>query len=347
MQTVQTVQTAQTLLGPAPPKPLATPRSVAAVEIELRRRVAAGELTLPEPGQGLTPRRWTALAELGRTDLVLARLAEGHTDAVAILAEAGRAAAPEALYGVWAAKADGTGAVVERAPGGLRLSGTVRFCSGASILDRALVAATAPDEAAGNWLVEVDLVAAGVHPDPDSWPALGMDDSNSLDVRFHHVMVTENMVVGDHDWYLRRRGFRLGSGGVAAVWLGGAMGVYDRVLGVLRERGVPDEHQFAHLGALASALRSADALLADTAHALDAVPDLDLTASMGLAKSAVERVGRTIVDIAPRITGPGPLCWDRSFAQHLADLAVYLRQHHAERDLAKLGRHLFEHGEVR
>jgi alkylation response protein AidB-like acyl-CoA dehydrogenase len=331
-----------TLLGSAPPKPLAGPRSVDTVEIELRRRAAAGELTLPQPGTGQTPRRWSALAALGRTDLVLARLGEGHTDALAILAEAGRAPAPEALYGVWAARAGGTGAEVAQGAGGLRLTGTVRFCSGASVLDRALVAALAPG---GSWLVEVDLAAEGVHPDPDSWPALGMDASNSLDVRFQDVLITEDMIVGVDDWYLRRRGFRLGSGGVAAVWLGGAMGVYDRVFAVLRDRGTPDEHQFAHVGALATALRGADALLADTAHAVDTVPDLDLTESVGLAKSAAELVGRTIVDIAPRITGPGPLCWDASFAQRLADLAVYLRQHHAERDLAKLGRHLFEHGE--
>lgn len=332
----------RTLLDPIAPKPLALPRSISTVAAELRRRAAAGELTLPEPGEGQTPQRWSALAALGRTDLALARLAEGHVDALAILAEAGRISAPDALYGVWAAKAGGTGATVGNAHDGLRLTGLVRFCSGASVLDRALVAAAAPGGT--NWLVEVDLAAPGVRPDLDSWPALGMDASDSLDVRFHDVEVTEDMIIGGDDWYLRRRGFRLGSGGVAAVWLGGAMGGYDRVIALLRERGEPDEHQFAHVGALASMLHATDALLANTAHAIDTDPELDLTGAIGAGKSAAERVGRTIVDIAPRITGPGPLCWDRSFAQHLADLAVYLRQHHAERDLAKLGRHLFDQG---
>ena len=79
-----------TLLNPLPPKPLALPRSVATVAAELRRRAVEGELTLPEPGHGQTPQRWSALAALGRTDLTLARLAEGHVDALAILAEAGR-----------------------------------------------------------------------------------------------------------------------------------------------------------------------------------------------------------------------------------------------------------------
>ncbi|HEY4022860.1 MAG TPA: acyl-CoA dehydrogenase family protein [Pseudonocardiaceae bacterium] len=336
-----------TLLNPLPPKPLALPRSVATVAAELRRRAVEGELTLPEPGRGQTPQRWSALAALGRTDLALARLAEGHVDALAILAEAGREPAADALYGVWAAKAGGTGAAVEYGPDGPRLTGTIRFCSGASILDRALVAAAAPDESGTGWLVEIELAATGVQPDPDSWPALGMDASNSLDVRLREVTITDDMIVGTDDWYLRRRGFRLGSGGVAAVWLGGAKGGYDRVIALLRERGAPDEHQLAHLGELATALHSVDVLLASTAQAVDADPDLDLTATIALGKAAAERVSREIVDIAPRITGPGPLCWDPAFAHHLADLALYIRQHHAERDLARLGRHLFERGEGR
>src|SRR6185312_14809052 len=49
-----------------------------AVGAELRRMLAAGELDLPQPGAGQTARRWAALADWGRRDLALARLAEGH-----------------------------------------------------------------------------------------------------------------------------------------------------------------------------------------------------------------------------------------------------------------------------
>jgi hypothetical protein len=36
--------------------------------------------------------------------------------------------------------------------------------------------------------------------------------------------------------------------------------------------------------------------------------------------------------------GAGPYCKDRQFARLIADLPVFLRQSHAERDLAALGR---------
>jgi hypothetical protein len=41
------------------------------------------------------------------------------------------------------------------------------------------------------------------------------------------------------------------------------------------------------------------------------------------------RVGRAL--------GAGPLGHDQAHGRRVADLTVYLRQHHAERDLAELG----------
>jgi len=38
-----------------------------------------------------------------------------------------------------------------------------------------------------------------------------------------------------------------------------------------------------------------------------------------------------------RALGPGPLCQDAGHAQRVAELAIYVRQSHAERDL-RLGR---------
>jgi hypothetical protein len=317
------------ILDPAAPKPLPLPRTTAMVAEQLRHMAGSGALDLPLPGTGRTGSRWAALAAIGRCDLTLARLAEGHTDALAILAEASRPALPGALYGVWAARSSGTGATVDAD----QLAGTVRFCSGASVLDRALVAATAADGT--GWLFDVDLTDPRIHRDVDSWQAIGMDASDSLDVHFADVPVGQ--AVGGPDWYLSRPGFRLGSGGVAAVWLGGTAGVLDTVLALLSEAARVDEHQLAHLGALHAALRAADALLADTARLVDSQPNADPTIPIRTAKAAIERAAWDTRDRVPRITGPTPLCRDRRFAQQLADLEVYVRQHHAERDLAVLG----------
>jgi hypothetical protein len=317
------------LLAAAPPKPLPWPRTTESVAAELRALAAAGELELPLPGHGDTLGRWQALAELGRRDLVLGRLAEGHIDALAILAEAGREPAPGALYGVWAARSGGTGAHLTAAG---ELTGTVRFCSGADFLDRALVAAL--DPAGNSVLVEVDLRHPALRRHGDSWPSLGMDASDSLDVVFDRLPADDR--VGPPGFYLHRRGFPLGGAGVAAVWLGGCAGVLDTVLAAL-EPGEPDAHQRAELGALHAAVAAADATLTRAAAAADRTPEVDAVLLAATGRAVVERTGVEVLERAPKATGATPLSRDRRFGQQLADLQVYLRQHHATKDLAALG----------
>src|ERR1700712_3426282 len=47
---------------------------------------------LPLPGSGQTARRWDILAAIAQADVTPARILEAHSDALAILAEAGLAA---------------------------------------------------------------------------------------------------------------------------------------------------------------------------------------------------------------------------------------------------------------
>ncbi len=308
----------------------------------LRALLAAGRLELPLPGGGQTARRWRELATLGRDDLALARLAEGHTDAVAILAEAGRPAEPGALYGVWAARPGGTGADLRGAPGGdpggggTVLHGTVRFCSGAHLVDRALVVADGP---AGRVLVDVPVEPPGARPDPDSWNTPAMAAADTLDVWFDRVPVGRHDVVGGPGWYTARPGFAVGGGGVAAVWQGGAAGLLDRAMAHLH--AAPDAHQLAHLGEVDALLAATDALLGRLAAEIDADPFGDHALGVARGRCAVERVVRETLDRVPRMLGPGPLSGDAELARTLADLGIYVRQHHGERDHAALGAAVF------
>ena len=73
--------------------------------------------------------------------------------------------------------------------------------------------------------------------------------------------------------------------------------------------------------------------------------DLDLLLSSPLpprraltVRHLVEQTCREILDRAARAAGPGPLAFDAAHAQRVADLTVYLRQHHGERDLEAMAR---------
>src|ERR1700689_5861446 len=92
--------------------------------------VESGRLDLPLPGAGATRERWAAFADLAGEDLSLARLCEGHADAVAILAElGGPGPEPGSRWGGWAAKPPGPNVTADRGADGWLLDGTKKHCS--------------------------------------------------------------------------------------------------------------------------------------------------------------------------------------------------------------------------
>ena len=280
---------------------------------------------------------WQYLAGLGRHDLVYARLVEGHVDALTILGEAGREPVPDAVYGVWASGSQGTGLLAAPTGDGYRLTGLLRYCTGADWVDRVLV--TARTEPEGSVLLfDLPVTPQQWTIRPGTWLAVGMDLSDSVDVDVD-VDVTAEDQIGPAGFYLDRPGFALGGIGVAAVWLGGAAGVLDFVRAGLR-RFEPDPHQRAHLGAMTVAVAQADALLAMTAVEAPAMDSPDVAAAVLTCRAAVDACVQEVLTRAPRVTGPTPLCRDGDFAHRLADLSVYVRQQHAERDLAALGGHI-------
>src|SRR4029077_6795474 len=110
--------------GPEPAEPaqwvLAARAFCAAVE--------SGRLDLPLPGSGATWERWAAFADLAGEDLSLARLGEGHADAIAILAElGGRRPRPDSRWGVWAANPPGPNVTASRHRGMWVLQGTKQY----------------------------------------------------------------------------------------------------------------------------------------------------------------------------------------------------------------------------
>ena len=75
-----------------------------------------------------------------------------------------------------------------------------------------------------------------------------------------------------------------------------------------------------------------------TADAIDAQPDAPHVEAVMRVRSLLERTATGVIDRVGRALGPGPLCADAAHAQRCADLATFIRQSHAERDWAAIGR---------
>jgi len=134
---------------------------------------------LPLPGHGRTLERWRALARVAGYDLGLAKLYEGHTDALAILAECGAAHdAHDGIWGMWAAEPpDARAHIVARHGERVQLQGRKAWCSGALQIDRALLTAWENDQPQ---LVAVELSHPSQRIQAEQWQAVGMANTASV-----------------------------------------------------------------------------------------------------------------------------------------------------------------------
>lgn len=317
------------------------------------RFAVAEAADLPQPGSGQTVALFDALATVAAADLTAARVLEAHTDARAILQQAPGGLpstdaatgllAGQASWGVFAAEGPGQRVDAIRTPTGWRLSGRKPWCSLAGSLSHALVTAhTTPGgaEPAGRRLFAVDLADPGVRVQEDAWFATGLVEVTSGPVDFAEVAAVP---VGDDGWYLTRPGFSWGGIQVAACWWGGAVGVARHLRAAADQRGAasraPDQILLAHLGAVDLALVGAGAALFDAAWAIDRGEAVGEAGGL-LAARVRGLVARTVDEVLARVghaLGPAPLALDARHARRVADLGLYVRQHHAERDDAALG----------
>ena len=301
--------------------------------VQLMARLRSSiEDPMPLPGAGQTCVRHRRLMEIGREDLSLARLAEAHWDAVAILAEAGRLPVPNAIYGVWAAEIPGSALRFDAGEGTIR--GQKMFCSGAELIDRALITVGSPEAL----LFEIDLNthARFVRYDATSWKTTAFADTRTSTAYFDAMPASPDDVVGDAGWYLRRPGFWHGACGPAACWAGGAIGLVDYAAQQTRE----DPHTLAHLGAMRASAWALRAYLDVAGDEIDAAL-CDAVRARTRALTVRHLVEQACTDILRRLVrayGPYPLAMDEGVSRRYQELDLYLRQSHAERDLASLGR---------
>ncbi|NIJ70008.1 acyl-CoA dehydrogenase [Xanthomonas sp. 60] len=290
---------------------------------ELARRYMAQTPDLPHPGTGQTLQRWQALAALGARDLALAKVLEAHYDARAILVDLGQPLpAAETLLAVWAAE---TPDCVLSADACGTLDGSKAWCSGASLVDAALVTVREGPQPGLYLLPRSQAVTL----DEDEWPAPGMSLIPSTTIRVTAAVATR---LGSAEAYLGRPGFWHGGAGIAAVWLGAA-----GALVAAMQAKAEGEVRARLAGEAVMALAAATALLRELAVRIDTDPSQSHRAQVVLVRSVAERACTRILDLAGRALGPGPMCLEPAHARRWADLTVFIRQSHADRDWAWLG----------
>ena len=243
-------------------------------------------------------------------------------------------------WGVFAAEGPGTAVTARPVAGGWELSGRKPWCSLAGRLDHAVVTAFTGD--GRRRAFAVDLRQAAVTPQPGMWVSRGLAEVDSGPVDFDRARARP---VGEDNWYLERPGFAWGGMGVAACWYGGTAGVARRMFSAAAERE-PDQIALLLLGKADARLQAARTVLDSAAARIDSgtAQGRDGAVLAHRVRSTAADAAEEVLNLADHGLGPGPLALEEDHARRTADLRIYLRQHHAERDYAALGRSLVQSG---
>ena len=333
----------------------------AAAEAEAVAAIAAGATELdraprfPEEAfaalraAGLTtleaaPReQWRVVRAVARADGSVARILDGHLNAVERLTETApawlrdrelrRVREDGVLLGVWGADpgpGEGDPARLE----GDAVRGVKTFCSGAGGVDAALVLVRG-DQPGPPLLAYVDLTH-GTEVDRAWYRAAGMRASESHRVVFDGAPVLA--VIGEPGEIAREPYFGRDAIRTAACWAGLVDAVREEALAALAERPGDDELSALAAGRIVAAAGTIDAWFERAAAAVEAdpaAPAVDLSVAL---RAAVAGAARTTIDEAVRAAGSRPLAAAGRLDRGRRDLELFLNQHRLDPLVARLGR---------
>lgn len=198
---------------------------------------ALGLLSGPPVGAGAMTELLALLAAVGRGDLSVGRIFEGHVNACFLIDRYGTDAQRECyvtiardgnVFGVWNTDAPDSPLRLE----GGRLVGGKNFASGIDRLSHAIVTVT--DEHGRRMIV---LPTSDLPVDRTWWRPLGMRASGSHVVDMTGLAVAPEWLLGGPDDYVRQPWFSAGAIRFLAVQVGGMHAVFDAAIAHLRRTG--------------------------------------------------------------------------------------------------------------
>ena len=305
------------------------------------------------------------LQHIGRGNLAVGRVYEGHLNALLLIQQLGTMAqvaryAADAragrLFGVWNTEEPATGVRLETLPDGrYRLSGAKTFASGAGHLARPLITGALPN--GQGW--QLFVLPANTQPpvlDRSFWQPLGMRATASFRADLTGLEIGHEDLIGPPNAYYQQPAFSGGAIRFAAVQLGGAEAVFEETRTFLRDLGRTDDpYQRQRLGEMAIALESGRQWLRGAAeHAArpmkydsNAAADAGAEATVAYAnmtRTAIEQLCLTLLPLAERSVGARGLLRPQPFERLHRDLTHYLRQPAPDAVLADVGRFVLEGG---
>ncbi|MEH2068224.1 MAG: acyl-CoA dehydrogenase family protein [Nostoc sp.] len=302
------------------------------------------------------------LKQMGRGNLAVGRIYEGHVNALQLIQTFGSreqiaAYARDArdrhrIFGVWNAEAADGVKVIPLENDRYQLQGSKTFCTGAGYLERPFVNGALPD---GSWqmcIVPMDRVQTV--SDPSWWQPSGMRATASFKVDFSGVELEQSALIGQPNDYYRQPWLSAGVIRFAAVQLGGAEALFDLTRQYLQElKYTNDPYQKERLGKMAIAIESGNLWLRGAADRVAAYapvfggaptvsnPQADqLVAYANMVRTTIEQICIDIMQLCERSVGTRGLLPPNPMERIIRDLTLYLRQPAFDAALANVGQYV-------
>ncbi|WP_245939957.1 acyl-CoA dehydrogenase family protein [Stenomitos frigidus] len=301
------------------------------------------------------------LKQMGRGNLAVGRLYEGHVNALQLIQTFGTREQIERyaedardrhkIFGVWNAEAEDGVNMSPLENGRYRLEGSKTFCSGSGFVDRPFVNGPLLD---GPWqMCVVPMEAVATVSDPSWWQPSGMKATASFKVNFSGVELEASALIGKPGDYFRQPWLTTGVIRFAAVQLGGAEALFDATRQYLRDLNrTTDPYQQERLGRMAIAIESGNLWLRSAAAFVKAYAPLfagdpnqppdqadQLVAYANMVRTTIEQICMDVMQLCERSVGTRGLLPPYPMERIIRDLTLYLRQPVFDAALATVGQY--------
>jgi len=313
------------------------------IAILRRAGILARLATYAEPGPdaALVDGIVSLLRRIGRANLSVGRLVEGHLNALRLVAlyasplqraSVKAAVADGAILGVWGADGARPLTVTQKA-GTQVLSGEKRFASGLGVVSPAIVSVRT-DDGPQLYLVPADLRD---RMDMASWTTSGMKATLSGTYTFDGVALDAQARLGDPGDWLREPHFEGGVWRYCALHVGGMEALAECARRHAKAGGFADEPiTAARLADLAMACETGRLWVEAAARRAERPGAGDTeVAYVLLAREAVERACLTVMETVDRLIGAASFFEGHPADRIRRDLGFFLRQANLDGKRAK------------
>lgn len=294
----------------------------------------------------------TILKNIGKGNLVMGRVLEGHINAQILINQFGNleqkklfsAEAFEGkLFGVWNTQAaDGT-FLTKKRKGTYFLNGSKTFATGTDYVTRPIVTAERKD---GSWqMCVVPFNKETVRIDASWWKPMGMKSSRSFKITFMNKTVPKINILGTGGEYYQQPGFSGGAVRFAAVQLGAAEQLLDETKKYLVSlKRIEDPFQKMRMGQMAILIESGNQWLNGAASRMDyylskptKMRGDNFIIFTNMMRTAIEQICIDVMNLCQKCVGARGLNKPYHFERIIRDLSTYLRQPAPDAVLADIG----------